>query len=505
MAKSGIFLGVAIACAIGIGTDALAAQEANCVRVVASDWPMQAQSVDPITSVSTGDVMRIATVYEKLAEIDNNYQPFPVLAESWDSNKDGTVWTFHLRKGVTFQDGHPFGAKDVVWTLRRVVDPKLGSGGAAILNMIDPNKVTAVDDHTVRIELTKPSAILPIVLATKYAAIVPYGATHEDLQKKPVGTGPFMVDSFTPGPRFVAKRNPNYWRKGKPAAACIELSGIVETVSRTAALTGGQADVLIDLEAAGAATLAATPGVHLVKANGGTLVNFAMWCDTPPFNDVRVRTAMKLVVDRKAFVQTALLGVGVPGNDAPVSPLASDAYRHDVIPRDVKKATQLLAEAGYPHGLSVDLYTTGAYPAMIPAAQVYQQMAADAGIKVNVIVSPPDSYWNQIWLKRPFVTSYWGDRPTSEALSVAYLKKAAYNETHWFRDDYDALIDKAGATIDAGKRRALYQQAQKLLADQGGLILPGFAQAVAALREGCSGYTPNNNIGNQDFSSLVCK
>jgi peptide/nickel transport system substrate-binding protein len=490
---------------MGIGTGALAAEEANCVRVVGPQWTAEAQSVDPIKNVSVADVMRITAIYEKLVEIDNDYQPHPVLAESWESNEDGTVWTFRLRKGVTFHDGRPFGAKDVVWSLRRVVDPTIDSGGAAILNMIDPDKVTAVDDHTVQIELAEPVAILPTLLTTKYAAIIPDQTNREDLQKKPVGTGPFMVESFTPGPRFVAQRNPNYWREGKPAAACIELSGIAETVSRTAALTSGQADVLIYLEPAAAATLGATPGVDLVEVSGGTVVNFAMWSDTPPFDDVRVRTAMKLVVDREAFVKTALLGIGVPGNDAPVTPLASDAYRSDVIPRDIEKAKQLLADAGYPDGLSVDLYTSESSPVMVPAAQVYQQMAADAGIKVNVIVSPPDSYWTEIHLKRPFVTSFWGDRPTAEALSVAYLKNTAYPETHWFREDYDALIQKANATMDPGERRALYQQAQKLLAEEGGLILPGFARMVAAVRQSCTGYTPNNNVGNQDFSSLICE
>ena len=125
-----------------------------------------------------------------------------------------------------------------------------------------------------------------------------------------------------------------------------------------------------------------------------------------------------------------------------------------------EKAKQLLAEAGYPDGLSVDLYTSDSIATMVPIAQLYQQMAADAGIKVNIIMSPADSYWNEIWLKRPFITSNWGGRPTAEALSIAYLSKAQFPETHWYRTDYDDLIAKANGTVDADERRKIFQQAQ---------------------------------------------
>ena len=152
--------------------------------------------------------MRLTTIYEKLVELDNGYQPIPVLAESWESDAAGSVWTFHLRKGVKWHDGRDFTAKDVVWTFKRVLDPKLESGAAATLGMLDPAKIEAVDDHTVRFTTKSPTVELPILLSSKYTAIVPDGMDRETMQKKPVGTGPYMVDAFVPGPKFVAKRNP---------------------------------------------------------------------------------------------------------------------------------------------------------------------------------------------------------------------------------------------------------------------------------------------------------
>jgi peptide/nickel transport system substrate-binding protein len=315
-----------------------------------------------------------------------------------------------------------------------------------------------------------------------------------------------MVDGeFVPGPTFVAKRNPNYWKPGLPKADCIELSGITEAVARAAALQSGQADLLIFLEPTAALTLKADPSVNVVQSPGGSVVTLSMWVDTPPFDDLRVRQAMKLVVDREKMVETALLGLGVPGNDNPVPPTSPDAYRTDIIQQDIAKAKELLAEAGHGDGLSVDLYTSDSIATMVPVAQVYQQMAAEAGINVNIIMSPADSYWNEVWLKRPFLTSNWGGRPAAEALSIAYVKDAEYPETHWYRDDYDALIAKANATVDPEARRKVFQEAQKLLAEEGGVIVPAFAPVIAAMRAGCTGYVPNNNVNNNDFSELACE
>jgi peptide/nickel transport system substrate-binding protein len=489
---------------MALGSWSAFADNEKCLRIVGTDWASEQQSVDPLINANVADLMRITTIYEKLVEVDNNYQPVPVLAEGWESNSDGTVWTFHLRKGVKFQDGRDFTARDVVWTFKRVLDPKLEGGAYATLSMLTPDKIEAIDDHTVRFTAKAPTVELPVLLSSKFAAIVPDGTSREMMQKKPVGTGPYMVAEFVPGPKFVAKRNPHYWKSGLPKAPCVELSGITESAARAAALQSGQADLLIFLEPAAIATLNADPNVTLLKTPGGSVMTLSMWVDTAPFNNLKVRQAMKLVVDRQKMVQAALLGYGSPGNDNPVPPSSADAYRTDIIPRDIEKAKQLLAEAGYPNGLSVDLYTSNSYAAMVPIAQLYQQMAADAGIKVNIIMSPADSYWNAVWLKRPFLTSDWGGRPTAESLSIAYLTKTQYNETHWYRQDYDQLISQANATVDPAARRKIFQSAQRLLAEEGGVIVPGFASVVAAMRHGCSGYEPNNNVNNNDFSAFHC-
>ena len=202
------------------------------------------------------------------------------------------------------------------------------------------------------------------------------------------------------------------------------------------------------------------------------------------------------------MVDTVLLGFGEVGNDNPV-PLSSPfAYQKEAPKRDIAKAKSLLADAGYPNGVDIDLYTAEAIPGMTKEAQVFKAMAADAGIRVNVIVTPSDSFWDNIWLKKSLINSGWNMRAPAEGLSYAYTRDAKYNETHWFREDYDNLLLEAARTPDDAARAELYKKAEKMLADEGGVIIPMFVHQVVGVRKGCTGYVPHAsayNVRLQDF------
>ncbi len=234
-------------------------------------------------------------------------------------------------------------------------------------------------------------------------------------------------------------------------------------------------------------------------------MTISMWVDTPPFDNPKVREALKLVVDRQAMIDTVLLGFGEAGADNPV-PLPSPAsYVSEAPKQDIERAKKLLAEAGHPHGLKDDLYTAEGVPGMVRMAQVYAEMAKPAGFDINVIVTPADSYWDDTWLKQPFLTSAWSMRPPGEGLAVAYTQNAKWKETHWERPDYDALLLKANTTVDAAERNKLFQETGKMLATEGGLVLPMFVHQVLALRTGCEGYTPRAQNFNLNFEDLTCK
>ncbi|WP_170984182.1 ABC transporter substrate-binding protein [Rhodoligotrophos defluvii] len=488
----------------GLGPVAAGAQD--CVKVIGTEPGVPNLTMDPAFVNLADDSYQQNAVYNRLVNLDSSFQPIPELAKSWNVSEDGLTWTFELEEGVTFHDGRPMTAKDVVYSFRRLLDPKVGSPAAAVLNFLDADGITAIDDHTVAFKTPTVVADLPTVLAIKYGLVVPEGSTSEELKLKAVGTGPFVQDVYSPTEtRRVFQRNNNYWRKGLPKAQCLELSVVTEEVSRIAAIRSGAADLILSAGAAAAGVLANDPTLKLEKSAPGTYLTLSMWTDTPPFNDVRVRQALKKVVDRQLLVDTIILGNGVAGNDNPVPPTSPLAYTSEIKPQDIAGAKKLLAEAGHPNGLTIELNTGEGYPGMVALAQAFQQMAAQAGITVNVINNPADSYWDVIWMKKPFFTSNWSGRPPAEGLPYTFTSDAKYNEAKWNNPEFDRLLKEARSETDVEKRNALYKEAQKLLSDDGGVIIPYFVSDVAVMRADCEGYVPHPQVPILNYENFVCK
>jgi len=480
------------------------ADETACVNVVGSEAISEKQTLDPAFLVGTDEAIHIWPLYEPLARVTDDFQLIPVLATSWERNADATQWTFHLRRGVKFHDGSGFDASDVVYTYRRLIDPDVGSPGAAELAFLSADAIEAVDEHTVRFTMAMPVTELPMSISTKFTTIVPEGKTGDWLAANAAGTGPFMVEKFARGaPVAIYRKNPNYWDPSLPKAECLRITAIDQPVSQVTALLAGESDYVPFLDAASAVTLKESPDVTILTSKGGFVYTLSMMVDRPPFDDNRVRRALKLVVDRQAMLDTVFLGFGEPANDNPIPPSFPGAYTNEAPKRDVAQAKGLLAEAGYPNGVEVDLFTADDLPALAQMAEVFAQMAAVAGITVRVQKMPGGIFWDEVWLKRPFVTNAWGIRPFGNALSIAYRSDAPWNETAWRRPDYDALLDKARVTVDDGERADVYKTLQRMLAEEGGVIAPVFAYALAAMRGSCSGFIPTPAT-TPDFSQLSC-
>jgi peptide/nickel transport system substrate-binding protein len=493
------------ALALGCPAAGWAAAGDNCVKVLGYEWSGEKQSMDPADMESGDDAYHIFAVYDRLLDVDDNFKTSPVLAESWAVSPDGKTWTFKLRHGVKFHSGKPFTAADVVYTFKRFFDPNLGSGAKAVLAFMDPDGIKAVDDYTVSFTTKNPVAEFPVLITNKFTNIVPDGATHDQLRLHEDGTGPFMQEQFTPNaPVRILKKNPDYWNAGQPKADCLRVTVAQEPVAAVSAIKAGEVDLVLNVDPSVISALKDDPNVQLLQTGASNSMTVSMWVDHAPFDNVKVRQALKLVVDRQAMLDTVLLGFGEVGADSPVPLSAPASYTKEAPKRDVAKAKELLAEAGYKDGLKFDLYTAEGVPGMVRMAQVYAEMAKDAGIDINVIVTPADSYWDNTWLKQPILTGAWSMRPPGEGLAIAYTQDAKWPETHWKRPDYDALLLKANTTVDPAERNKLYQDAGKMLADEGGLILPMFVHQVLALRKGCTGYTPRAQNFNLHFEDLTC-
>jgi peptide/nickel transport system substrate-binding protein len=486
----------------------LGAATASCVKIGAVQPSGEKVSLDPANVIGTEAVMLINSTYNRLLDMDSNLQVQPELAESWQSSSDASEWTFNLRRGVKFHDGKELTADDVIWSFQRLIDPATGSEAASTLAFLKEASITAPDRYTVRFKLARSLAELPTLLTNKNTFIVQKGATTETLRLKGVGTGPFVPVDFALSQqvrRLV--RNRNYWEPGLPRAECLEIYMIPEPTTRNAALQSGQIDVSEGVAFGTIRALETDTRIKLVESPGPAYyMTFSMWIDTPPFDDARVRRALKLIVDRQKVLDTIILGRGVIGDDNPIPPNSPAAVRSTVPKHDVEQAKRLLAEAGYGPAkpLKVDLWAAEIRPGLVGLAQLFKEMAAQAGVEVNVIVAPASEFLDKVWLKQPFIVDTWGNRPVAEALALPYRSTSLVNETHWRRLDYDALLDKAGATSNPAVRVALYKLAAKMLTDDGGVITPAFVKIVAATRANCEGYTPHAQAIRVDLKRVRC-
>ncbi len=487
------------------GGPAMAADQ-KILRISTGEADSAKGTLDPAFSTDDPDATRISLVHERLVTLDENFAPKAQLAESWSSNPTADEWTFKIRPNVKFHNGKPLTSKDVVYSFRRLLDPATASPAASSLAVVDPKGIAAPDDHTVTFKLSAPAVEFPALIANRFTYILNAEQPAEELRTKGVGTGPFKVISFTPGeePSKFAK-NENYWREGLPKVDAVELRSIPDGSARIAAIAAGQIDLVWDLPLSGLKALEGNSDVKVLSVPSPFVVTIAAQSDVPPFNDVRVREALKRVVDRDQIIQLVYGGHARVAADNPVAPWVQYALKDPPKPRDVELAKKLLAEAGHAKGLDLELFTSDTVDGFNEIATLFQAQAAEAGINVKITKWPANDYWDSVWLKKPFIMSSWSGRPADDALAVAYLSDAKWNETHWKNPEFDAAIKEARQTVDEAKRTALYQKAQKLLIDDGGAIIPAFPDSIGATRANVSGWTLHPQKFNKDFSTVEIK
>lgn len=477
--------------------------QTKTLRIAAGEADGATGTMDPALSTADPDAARISLVYERLVTLDESFAAAPQLATSWESSATGDEWTFKLQPGVKFHDGEPFTARHVVYTFRRLLDPKTASPAAASMASIDPAGITAVDDLTVRFKLKAPTVEFPAQIANRFTYILREGQPETEVRTAGIGTGPFKVQKFVPGDDVSTYvRNENYWRPGLPKVDVVELRAIPEESARIAAIQSGQIDLCWDLGRAGVEELKKNADVTVVTTRAPFVLTLSAWADTPPFDDVRVRQALKYVVDRDQVLQLVLRGYGDVGDDNPVAPWVEYALKTEPRQRDIEKAKALLAEAGHPDGIDIELFTSEATPGFIELATLFQAQASEAGIRVTLNKAPSADYWSAVWLKQPFVCSSWSGRGADDALAAPYVSTSDWNETHWKRPEFDALITEARATTDVAKRTELYQKAQQLLRDDGGAIISVFPNALGASRANVTGWKLHPQQSTKDFSEV---
>jgi len=248
------------------------------------------------------------------------------------------------------------------------------------------------------------------------------------------------------------------------------------------AIVAGEVDAINRVDLKALKFLEKNPDIVVEEVTGTQHFTMPMWTDTAPFTDVNIRLALKHAIDREALVRTVLFGHGRPGNESPITP-ANRYFAADIPIRqyDPDKAKFYLKQAGQ-SSLKVDLSAAdAAFNGAVDTAVLFKEHAAKAGIDVNIIREPNDGYWTNVWLKKPFVMCYWAGRPTEDWMfSQVYAKGADWNDTHWQDERFNQLLLAARVELDGAKRKTMYHEMQQLVRDDGGVIIPMYANYVDA-------------------------
>jgi peptide/nickel transport system substrate-binding protein len=457
--------------------------------------------IDGQSIVTKPDQTRLIGGWETLMTYDEDYVlGTDGLAEEVDSSVAGQV-DVRLRSGIEFHNGKTLTADDVIYSIKRILNPKEGLFGAAGLASIDPNKLTKMDANTVRIGLKQPDSTIPDQLGQYFNGIVPEGYERKGALKW-IGTGPYKVQSFTPGQQSVAVRNENYWRPASdgPWFDQVTVTDFADSAAQVNALLAGQLDAITDIPFAQIDS-AKAQGIAILEGNGGGWLPLCMAIDLDPFTDVRVRQAFRLMADRQALLEQVLSGHGRVANDlyAPFDACYSSDLPQRV--QDIEQAKSLLKSAGK-DGMTVDLHTTNGAAGMVDSANVFASQCKAAGVTVNVKNDP--NYYGDQYLKLPFSVDFWGTRGFLPQVGLGSLPPPCpYNETHWppktgEGSDYISLYQQALKETDPTKRCDIIHNMQKAEYDVGGYIIPFFNNLVDAHSSKVEGFKVSKATLNLD-------
>jgi peptide/nickel transport system substrate-binding protein len=446
--------------------------------------------------ITKADQARLVSAFETLLEFDDDYQLQPTgLAQSVEADNP-KQYTIKLRDGITFQNGKPLTADDVIYSLQRIGTQANGLTGFAATATMDIKNVKKIDKLTVQLPLLTADSTIPQTLASYTFGIVPKGyKKYSGDPSTQIGTGAYKLKSFTPGQQSVSERYDGYWRDSYfDSVTIIDFS---DPTAQINALKGGQIDAMTDLPANQVNAVKSSGVVPLISQTGGW-IPICMAIDMAPFDDPKVRQAMRLIIDRKQILEQLGSGYGQVANDmyAPFD----EGYAKDLPQReqDIDQAKSLLKSAGK-EGLSVDLHTTNGASGMVELASVFASQAKAAG--VNITVKNDPNYYGDAYLKLAFSVDFWGTRGYLNQVQQGSLPNSPYNETHWppksgEGSNFGDLYKQALAETDTGKRVQIEQEMQKAEYDTGGYIIPYFNSLIDAHSSKIAGLSPSKGTLN---------
>ena len=406
----------------------------------------------------------------------------PDLAESWEASEDAKVWRFKLRSGITFHSGKPVTPEDVVASINFHRGDDSTSAAKPLLEAIED---ISVDGNNVVFTLSAGNADFAFIGSDYHLPILPAKDGSVDWQSGD-GAGPYRIVEFKPGVSVTVERFENDWNSNRGFFDRIECLAVIDANARITSLVSGDVHAIDKLEPKTVGLMSRNASVNIHSVAGNQHYTFAMSTNKDPYTDRTFRLALKHAINREEIVEKILFGYGYVGNDHPIG-RGQQFFNSELAqtPYDPDKAKFYLKQAGVDK-LSVELSAAdAAYPGAVDAAVLYQNSAKAAGIDLQVNRVPNDGYWSDVWMSEPFSAVYWSGRPVEDSmLTLAYSSGAEWNDTFWDNDRFNELLVAARAEIDIDKRRAMYWEMQEILNQDGGVIIPMFANFIFATGPG---------------------
>jgi peptide/nickel transport system substrate-binding protein len=441
--------------------------------------------------VESSNSARQVLDYLTVTGVDNVTRPG--LVDKWEASPDLKTWTLKVRRSVKWHNGRQFNADDVIWNLKHALDPKTGSSMVGLMKgflldefetgdkddkgnpkkstrLWDANAIQKVDAFTVRLNGKTAQLAIPEQLF-HYPMLIQDPAENGEFKVGSNGTGAFTLVESEVGRRQVLKARKDYWGGG-PYLDEIQFIDLGDDpAAAVSALASKQVDGLYAADIVQLDALQKLPHVQMYQVTTAYTAT-ARVQPVKPFDDKRVRQALRYAIDSNVILQISHKGLGQVGEHHHVSPVHPEYAKLVPFQRDVAKARRLLAEAGYSSGIDTEIICRPQPGWELLAVQAMVEQWKDAGIRVKINVMPSTQYW-EVWTKVPFGFTTWAHRPLGVmSLALAYRSGVPWNESKYSNPEFDRLLSLAEGTIDVAARREVMAQLEKILQDDGPIVQP---------------------------------
>ncbi|MBV7396909.1 ABC transporter substrate-binding protein [Mameliella sediminis] len=460
-------------------------------------------TLDPNAMFTSLDFARGRMTYNNLVRMQEDLTVGPELATEWAPNKDATEWTFKLRQGVEFHDGSLMTADDVIYSMNRHLGQDTTSRAKSQVS--DVKEWVKVDNETVKAVLTGPNAELPIILGMFHFKVIKDGTTEFQTA---IGTGPYQLREFSPGVRAIHVRNDNYWNSdvSGPYMDRIESFAITDAVARTNALIAGDIHMMGSLNANAIGQIEASGNASVFTVPSGKLPEICIATDRDPGNNPDFVMGMKLLQRRDRVLNVVQKGIGTLANDQPIGPAYGEGWCSEVNDPardyDPEQARFYLDRSGV---TGAELHVAEVVTGISDISLILQREAQKIGFDLRIKKVPNDGYWGAVWGKTPMFVSGWNMRPSASIQLGLSHHSAGWNPTKFKNERFDSLLDMVRGEVDASKRKEMLCEAQKLVAEEAGSLIPTHVAYLDALASDLRGLprVPLAGFGGMEWPEFI--